>query len=416
MPSLQITDVVPRIQYTAAGGQTNFVIPFVFFALTDPAVYLTPAGDTPSDYDDILIYITDYTVVQNGTYTGTMILNSAAAAGDIITIVRAMPDQRLNYYLPAGAFTADAVNTDFESEVLMIQQNKMYDQTISPHYNLTSDPQLPDMNGGQDIILPVLTANQVWVKDPTNNFITGMDFGAGGAVVTVVTQANHGFIVGNVVYFNGNTVLYEKAQADTSADAEVIGIVNAVTDANTFQLTTSGSVTTLSGLVAGSVYFLSDVSLGALSLTEPTTISHISKPLFIAVSATSGYFTNFRGKVISAPFVPPVPVPFPWTVVTVDTQMVVNNGYVANTAALCELVLPVLAAEGDVVRVGGYGVGGWQVTQNAGQSILFDDISTTVGVGGTLASTNKGDAVELVCVVANTSFTVVSSIGIITVV
>ncbi len=407
MPSLQITDVVPRIQYVASAAQVNFVIPFVFFALTDPAVYLTPAGQTPSDYSDILIYVTNYTIVANVNYTGTMTLNVPASAGDIITIVRAMPDQRLNYYLPAGSFTADSVNTDFESEVLMIQQNKMYDQVVAPHYNLSANPLLPNMAGGQDIILPVLGANEVWVKDPSDNFITTASLGNGGAVVTTITQNGHGFIVGNVIYFNG--LLYAKAKADSAVDAEVIGIVTQVTDVNTFQLTTGGSVTVLAGLVPGSVYFLSDVSAGALTVTAPTTIGYINKPLLIAVSATSGFFFNFRGKVIPA-------TSFAWNLAPVSITMAVTQGYIPSAVGLVTLTLPASIAVGDTFEVAGMGAGGWAIAQGGGQTIHFGNMDTTPGAGGSLASTNRYDSIKLVCVATNTDLVVISSVGNITIV
>ncbi len=407
MPSLQITDTIPRIRYTAAAAQVNFVIPFVFFALTDPAVYLTPAGQNPNDYTQQLIYVTNYTVVQNVNYTGIMMLNVPANAGDIITIVRAMPDQRLNYYLPGGSFTADSVNTDFESEILMIQQNQMYDKNISPHYNLSANPLMPNINGTQDVILPVLTANQTWVKDPTNNFITAIELGNGGAVVTTVTQNNHGFIDGNVVFYNG--AAYAKAKADTSADAEVIGIVTSVIDANTFQLTTNGSVTILSGLTPGGIYFLSDSVAGTLTLTEPTTINYISKPLLIAVSATSGYFNNFRGKVIPD-------ASFSWNVLAVNQAIVNNQGYIPDAVGLITMTLPTLIPVGTSFRVAGKGAGGWLIAQNGGQTIHFGNMDTTPGAGGSLASTNRYDAIELLCVTANTDLVVLSSIGNITVV
>jgi microcystin-dependent protein len=100
------------------------------------------------------------------------------------------------------------------------------------------------------------------------------------------------------VIFNGTS--YVKAQADTAAHAEVVGIVDSVTDANTFSLRVSGHMTGLSGLTAGGVYFLSPTTAGALTLTEPSTAGQISKPLIVADSATSGYFFNWRGEVQGA--------------------------------------------------------------------------------------------------------------------
>jgi hypothetical protein len=75
-----------------------------------------------------------------------------------------------------------------------------------------------------------------------------------------------------------------------------------VIDANNFTLHIGGRITGLSGLaMTFGIYFLSDTVAGTLTLTEPTTVGAISKPLLIADSSTSGYFYNFRGTDISLP-------------------------------------------------------------------------------------------------------------------
>lgn len=106
-----------------------------------------------------------------------------------------------------------------------------------------------------------------------------------------------------------------------------------------------------------------------------------------------------------------------WNVISDTSEnMVVNNGYVSNNAGTVTLTLPVAASVGDTLRVSGLGAGGWLIAQNAGQLINFGNSTTTTGAGGSLASTQSKDCVELVCVVSNTTFNVLSSIGNITVV
>ena len=106
-----------------------------------------------------------------------------------------------------------------------------------------------------------------------------------------------------------------------------------------------------------------------------------------------------------------------WTDVTGTSQaMAVNNGYFADNAGLVTLTLPSTAALGSLIAVVGKGAGGWKIAQNAGQTIHFGFVNTTTGTGGSLASTNQYDVVYLVCSTANTDFTVVQSIGNITVV
>jgi hypothetical protein len=106
-----------------------------------------------------------------------------------------------------------------------------------------------------------------------------------------------------------------------------------------------------------------------------------------------------------------------WTDVTGTSQaMAVNNGYTANNAALVTLTLPSTAAYGTVMAVVGKGAGLWKIAQNSGQTIHFGIVSTTTGTGGSLASTFQYDVVYLLTTVANTDFTVIQSIGNITVV
>lgn len=120
----------------------------------------------------------------------------------------------------------------------------------------------------------------------------------GGADATAydVTQASHGFSVGDVLYLVG--AVYTKARADSATTADVVGMVYSVANANTFTLCLGGAVSGLSGLTAGVVYFLSDTTAGGLTATEPTTFSYVSKPLLIATSATTGFFINWRGVTI----------------------------------------------------------------------------------------------------------------------
>lgn len=112
-----------------------------------------------------------------------------------------------------------------------------------------------------------------------------------------VTQVSHGLAVGNAVRLSSTT--YVKAKADTAANAEVVGIVSAVADADHFTLTTEGGrVTGLSSLTAATVYFLDPSTAGATTATEPTTAGQISKPLLIADTTTSAFVVGMRGQVV----------------------------------------------------------------------------------------------------------------------
>lgn len=107
-----------------------------------------------------------------------------------------------------------------------------------------------------------------------------------------------------------------------------------------------------------------------------------------------------------------------WSAATADTTIVVDNGYLTihgTPATKLIYTLPAASAVGKVFRIAGYTAGGWRIAQGAGQQIIFGSQATTAGAGGYLEFTNQYDAVECVCVVADTSWLVVSSLGNITV-
>lgn len=125
--------------------------------------------------------------------------------------------------------------------------------------------------------------------------------GSGEATIFTVAQTAHGLSVGDIVRSNGTAGQFTKAQADSSANAEVIGIVTVVTDANNFTVTTEGYITTgVPTATAGTVFFLSASTAGALTSTEPSTVGQISIPLLtIITSAAKAFFSVRRGLVIA---------------------------------------------------------------------------------------------------------------------
>lgn len=105
-----------------------------------------------------------------------------------------------------------------------------------------------------------------------------------------------------------------------------------------------------------------------------------------------------------------------WNSVLINTNMVVNNGYIPTTVGLITFTLPAVANVGSTLRIAGFGAGGWKIAQNAAQQIHLGAASTTVGVPGSLASTNRYDCIELLCILANTEWVTLSVVGNITVV
>lgn len=116
-------------------------------------------------------------------------------------------------------------------------------------------------------------------------------------------------------------------------------------------------------------------------------------------------FNPITGKLDIVDGVGSPPTGFSWNNVTgISVNMAVNNAYIADNVALVTLTLPATAAVGQVVWVIGQGTGLWRIAQNVGQTIHFGNVDSTPGVGGSITATNRYDAIQLVCTVANTDW------------
>lgn len=180
------------------------------------------------------------------------------------------------------------------------------------------------------------------------------------------------------------------------------GIITAVNGGNNITVNTIGTVATVN--VSGTTNHAVQVgnALGALTSIGTGTAGQ--------VLVSNGAAADPSFQTISLPFV------FPWTVVTVNTNMAVNHGYIANNVAAVTLTLPAVAAVGDIVKVTGENTGGWIIAQNAGQTIFFGNStggtsSTTTGVTGTVASGAPRNYIELLCVAANNDWNILSING-----
>ncbi len=101
-----------------------------------------------------------------------------------------------------------------------------------------------------------------------------------------------------------------------------------------------------------------------------------------------------------------------WSVVTVDGTFSVNTGVIANKAGLLSMALPTTAAVGSMLSITGINTAlGWKITQTTGQQIFFGTSNTASGATGSLSSVAIRDTVTMVCVVANTTWNVISSVG-----
>ena len=187
------------------------------------------------------------------------------------------------------------------------------DQLLSNNITAVTDP-----TASQDISQGYFPSS-VWVNtaaSPKKVFICS-DNSIGSAVwnlvapssgAQTVTQALHGFTVGQVLKHSGGS--YALAQADIQANIG-IWLVTKVIDANTFQIVQSGYVTGLSGGTADETWYLSDTTAGGLVNVAPT----IAQPIIYWITASEGWVLGYPA---TSPGTPPsgsIPV---GTVITWD--------------------------------------------------------------------------------------------------
>jgi hypothetical protein len=106
-----------------------------------------------------------------------------------------------------------------------------------------------------------------------------------------------------------------------------------------------------------------------------------------------------------------------WSVITSDSAVLSKeSGYIANSGSLINFTLPATSSIGDTFEIVGKGIGKWEISQNADQYIVYGKTQTTTGITGKISAEHERDIVELVCTAENVEFTVVDSLGNITIV
>lgn len=161
------------------------------------------------------------------------------------------------------------------------------------------------------------------------------------------------------------------------------------------ELPTTGAAT-LSDIIYAVQGYVSPSSLG-------TSVQETIQQVLSLITAGSNISVSFNGGnlVIAATGLAGIG----WTHVTgTSASMAVNTGYIADNGSQVALLLPATAALGSIIYVQGLGAGGWKVTQNASQTIHIGSVASTVGTGGSVASSNQYDSITLLCVVANSTW------------
>lgn len=129
----------------------------------------------------------------------------------------------------------------------------------------------------------------------------------------------------------------------------------------------------------------------------------------LQILGSGGIATSGAGNVVTITF----NAVNSWIEVTsVDNPVMLTagNGYICKGILPVVFTLPPVAVQGAEYRIAGYS-NLWQIQQNAGQQILVNLLTTTLGVGGSLTATQASDTVRLLCVTNNTDFKTIELLG-----
>jgi hypothetical protein len=215
----------------------------------------------------------------------------------------------------------------------------------------------------------------------------------------------------NILNTNGKAVVLQSNGSTLSLGT------SAVSTAITIGNLTGSSSTTINGVSVVIGVGATGLSIPAFTTTGAL-VSNTSGAITDATASTSGYVLTSNGSSSVPSFQAIPPTGMTWNDQTTSSvNMVTLNAYVMDAgASLITATLPTTAALGAEFRIVGKAAGLWTVAQNSGQSIVFGSSTTTTGVSGSLSSTLAADCIHLVCTTANNVFTVISSVGNLTVV
>jgi len=105
-----------------------------------------------------------------------------------------------------------------------------------------------------------------------------------------------------------------------------------------------------------------------------------------------------------------------WQTIFASQSLAAKNGYICiSPGGALLLALPAVSSLGDTIEVTLDGATSFTITQpNSTSQVRYGNITTTLGTGGSLTTTNPGDTIRIVCQTANSRWNILSSIGNIT--
>lgn len=231
MTSVIISDILPRTQAIATGGQTVYSTDWTADVASDVVVYSRAAGVDADDATQILSSsLYNVAFIGAGEIVQVTLIN-ASTAGDIVTITRMTPADRLNLYTNTN-FTPSMLNNDFGILTLVDQQAQLVNQQVAPRYNYSAL-----IDNIVDTILPILGANETWVKNSSNTAFIPYELPTSGiapADATFVTLTDETSTLPNSLALSGigTGILINDASGNTLLTRTFTGTANQITITN----------------------------------------------------------------------------------------------------------------------------------------------------------------------------------------
>lgn len=328
-----------------------------------------------------------------GNYTMTSVSHTAVGARALNSLTGGDPDSNMNVAIGDDSLTACTIgggNIAIGSKSLQTLTTGDFNVAIG---NTTAASQITT---GEDNVF--ISGGDNYTSSESSN-ITIKNTGTVGESNTIrigTTGAGNG--QQNRAFLAGTYAITPAGASIQPLVMDSSGQMGSQATLNVAQGGTGVATLTDNGLIYGNgtaaVGSLAEASNGQIPIGSTG-----NPPVLAAITAGAGIsVTNGTGSIT----ISGSGGGFTWTEVTGTTQqLAVGNGYIANNAALVTLTLPTVASLGDTIKVLGKSANFFRVAQNASQFINIVSVSTSVGVGGSLTSTEQFDSIELICTTAN---------------